>query len=131
MGKSTFISFVAEALVILMFFSLPGFPQQDVIQVDDTAFTSRMRPPVSFLHDKHNEKAKIDQCYVCHHVYEHGKKLESISSEGTKCSECHKMQAGDPMPLVAAYHNLCKGCHVQTKTGPIMCAECHAKEVRP
>jgi len=130
MGKSTLISCGAATVVMLMLLSLPGLSQQDVTQVDDTAFTTKMRPPVSFLHDQHNEKAKIDQCNVCHHVYEHGTKSESTSSEGTKCSECHKMPAGDPMPLIAAYHNLCKGCHMKTKTGPVMCAECHAKEMK-
>ena len=131
MGKSTLIICVAGTVIMLMLLALPGLSQQDVTQVDDTAFITKMRPPVSFLHDQHNEKAKIDQCHVCHHVYEHGKKIESISSEGTKCSECHKIQAGDPMPLVAAYHNLCKGCHMQTKTGPVMCAECHVKDTKP
>lgn len=131
MRKSTLISCVAGTVIILMLLALPGLPQQDVTRVADTAFTTRMRPPVSFPHDQHNEKAKIDQCQVCHHVYEHGKKIDSISSEGTKCSECHTIQAGDPMPLVAAYHNLCKGCHMQTKTGPVQCAECHAKGIEP
>jgi hypothetical protein len=24
-----------------------------------------------------------------------------------------------------AYHDLCKGCHLEYKTGPVMCGECH------
>ncbi len=110
---------------------LSGFSQEDVKTVQDRAFNPRTmeRPPVIFLHDAHNEKAKIEQCSACHHEYKDGKKLEDGSSEGTACSECHK--SGDkenPLPLIRAYHLQCKGCHAEKRKGPVMCGECHVTD---
>lgn len=129
MGRRSLIGCMAGAMGLVLFVALAGFSQQDVTRVEDSAFKNRMRPSVSFLHDQHNEKAKIEECHVCHHVYDHGKKVETSSSEGTKCSECHETKDNDTLLLVRAYHNLCKGCHMEKKAGPVMCAECH--EQRP
>ncbi len=115
------------ALCVLMAFS-PAFAQEDVITVEDSAFGSRMRPPVPFAHDAHNEAAAIDDCGVCHHVYKDKKRVEGEESVGSECSECHlSREEGYPFDLVKAYHLMCKECHLQKKAGPILCAECHPK----
>ena len=103
--------------------------QEDVKFVKDSAFASRMRPSVPFLHDQHNETAQIEDCGACHHVYQDGKRVEGESSAGTACSECHTLEKGDsPMSLVRVYHLQCKGCHSEKKAGPVLCSECHRKE---
>ena len=103
--------------------------QEDVKFVEDFAFESHMRPPVPFDHDPHNENAQIEDCGVCHHVYEKGKRVDGESSAGSLCSECHTLKEGDnPMSLVRVYHLQCKGCHMEKEAGPVLCGECHHKE---
>lgn len=102
---------------------------EDITAVEDSAFQGgKRRPGVAFRHDAHNEAAAFE--YVaCHHVYdEDGRLLENETSEDKECSECHAGK-DDPrhLDLVAAYHNLCKGCHEEEKKGPVTCAECHAE----
>ncbi len=119
------------AVLFSLFAVLSGFSQEDVKTVQDKAFNPRTmeRTSVIFLHDAHNEKAKIGECNECHHEYKDGKKLEDASSEGTACSECHKSRDGeDPLPLIRAYHLQCKGCHAEKRKGPVMCGECHVRE---
>lgn len=108
--------------------SLPALSQDDVETVRDPAFTRHRRPPAVFLHDDHNEKAGLEDCGVCHHVYENGVKVADETSEDRKCSECH-LPAGarDTMPLVGKYHNRCQSCHIAQKKGPVMCGECHRR----
>ena len=121
-------SIILTAMVsIIAVFSASS--QEEVKFVKDSAFTSRMRPPVPFIHDQHNETAQIEDCGVCHHVYQDGKQVDGETSEGTLCSECHTLQKGDnPMSLVRVYHLQCKGCHIEKKAGPVLCGECHRKE---
>jgi len=98
----------------------------------DSGFKDMQRPAAVFAHDEHNEKAALDECSVCHHVYESGKKVADESSEGQECSECHRLKADEdnPIPLMKAYHDMCKRCHQKTraegkKRGPVTCGECH------
>ena len=113
------------------FVVISGFSQEDVMKVADSAFGVRLRPSVKFLHEDHNEKAGIDDCAECHHVWENGKKLEDESSEDMECSECHMKNGKGRMDLIKAYHDNCKGCHEESKKGPIMCGECHRKAAVP
>jgi hypothetical protein len=117
-------SFLAASLV-----GFSAYCQEDISFVGDSSFTERMRPSVPFLHDDHNEMANIEDCNECHHVWEDGKKLEWDSSEDKECSECHLSQdSGDTdMDLIKAYHDMCKGCHMSQKAGPVQCSECHIK----
>ena len=102
--------------------------QDDVTRVEDSAFKERMRPAVPFPHDEHNEQAEIEDCHVCHHKFEDGKLVEDESSEDSECSECHiSKEDSYPISLVQAYHSRYKGCHLERKAGPGMCAECHPK----
>ena len=112
-------------IAVMLIAAISGFSQEDIQFLDDSAFKTKMRSPAVFPHDAHNEKAKIDACETCHHLYENGKKVEG-SSEDRKCSECHHKD-GDPMQLASAYHNRCKGCHIEKKAGPVLCGECHKK----
>ena len=128
MGKIRMMVYIVLILIGSIFVVISGLSQDDVKTVEDSAFEEKMRPPVPFLHDEHNEKAEIEECNVCHHVYEDGEKLEDDSSEEQECSECHTLNKGDnPLSLVKIYHLQCRGCHQEKKAGPIMCSECHPR----
>ncbi len=115
-------------VLIFIVSAFSGFSQEDVKVVADSAFEKEMRPPVIFLHDSHNEKTGIDECNICHHVYEDGQIIDD-SSDDMECSECH-MENNDnnPMMLIKVYHKRCKGCHMEQKSGPVQCGECHVKK---
>lgn len=99
--------------------------QEEVVTVSDSSFTTHSRPPVTFLHDQHNEDAEIENCNLCHHIYENGQLVEDESSEDMECSECHNKGGDDKLARI--YHITCKGCHIKEKTGPLICVECHKK----
>lgn len=106
----------------------PAWSQDDMTVVDNSDFIDPQRPPSVFEHDLHNENAGIDDCAVCHHVYEDGELVVDESSEGQRCSECHDLSGSDDQPgLMQAFHTNCKGCHEETGRGPIMCGECHVR----
>ncbi len=120
---------ICMAIIGLMIgcFVISGYSQEDITVVEDSAFEKLMRPQVTFLHDEHNEKAGIEECNICHHSYQNGKKTDE-SSEGMECSECHTLKnSGNPIPLAKYYHLQCKGCHQDKKAGPVACGECHKK----
>jgi hypothetical protein len=108
--------------------SVSAFAQEDTyLKVD--AFGSLERPVSMFDHDAHNEKAMIEDCAECHHVYEDGKLVEGESSEDRGCADCHTLKAQGNQPgLRMAYHRQCKSCHVEKKKGPVACGECHVKK---
>jgi hypothetical protein len=133
MNKRTLILYMGMAVVISMLTFTLTYSQEDTIQ--DSGFKDRQRPAAVFDHDEHNEKAGIEECNVCHHVYRDGKKIADESSEGQECSECHRLKAyeGNAIPLMKAYHDLCIGCHKRTKArggkrGPVTCGECHVRQ---
>jgi hypothetical protein len=104
----------------------PVFSQEDMVTVDTSPFEDPQRAASLYRHDAHNEKAGIDDCAECHHVYEDGKKVADENSAGQACSECHGAKAEGPKPsLTQAFHTNCKGCHLQRKEGPVMCGQCH------
>ena len=50
-------------------------------------FKTHRRPAVTFDHDNHNERAKIEDCIVCHHCIE----CHTAQNKGpTTCGACHK-----------------------------------------
>lgn len=117
-------------LILIGLFTLVGltaYAQEDIEFVEDSGFASTMRALPAFMHDEHNEKAGIEDCIECHHVYdEAGNRLEDESSEDQECSECHGAQGDEyPMELVRRYHMNCKGCHQANKAGPVTCGTCH------
>jgi hypothetical protein len=104
----------------------PGFSQEDMVTVDTSPFERPQRAPARFTHDAHNEKAGIDTCNECHHVFRDGKKVEDESSEGERCADCHGQKAQGHAPsLTTAFHTNCKGCHLEQRKGPVMCGQCH------
>ena len=119
-------------LIVLLFggaFLMPVFSQEDMQVVEDEGFSKRQRPPAVFRHDDHNEKAAIEDCSECHHIYEDGQKLEDESSEDQSCSECHDEKGSGNMPgLRKAFHSNCKGCHLEQNKGPVMCGSCHVRD---
>jgi hypothetical protein len=107
------------------------YAQDELMLIDNSVFENPERPPAVFPHDSHNEKAGIEECNECHHIYEDGVRDEYESSEDQMCSECHEFKASDnKLPLMKAFHQNCKGCHTEKKSGPVMCGECHKNENR-
>ena len=120
--------FIFTIVVVSAFLFVSAYSQEDMTFVDNSVFTKPERTSSIFRHDEHNEKAGIEECSKCHHVYEDGKLVEDESSEDQRCSDCHELKASGNKPaLMKAYHANCKGCHLEQKKGPIMCGECHLK----
>ncbi|MBW1803298.1 MAG: cytochrome c3 family protein [Deltaproteobacteria bacterium] len=119
----------ALALVIVsVFIFASANSQEDMEWIDNSVFKQPERVPSAFRHDDHNEKADIENCDECHHLYENGKKMADESSEDQRCSDCHELETSGPMPaLMKAFHMNCKGCHLDRKKGPVTCGECHEK----
>ena len=102
--------------------------QENMTAVDNSVFVKPERSQAVFRHESHNEKAKIDDCNTCHHVFKAGKKLEDASSEDKRCSDCHgPTNSGGTPSLRKAFHFNCRGCHEKSIKGPVMCGECHIK----
>ncbi len=109
-------------------FVAAGFATDYIETVADSGFEKKTRPKVAFFHDDHNDKAGIDDCTVCHHIYENGEKTEDMSV-GMECSECHLSATDAAVPdLIRVYHLQCGGCHMAQKAGPMTCGECHRKQ---
>lgn len=122
---SLWIGLAAVAFLALI---VTAHSQEDMVIVDNDVFDKPQRPPAVFEHEAHNEKAEIEECNLCHHIYEEGKLVEDESSEDQRCSDCHGLEAEENQPgLMKAYHLNCKGCHLKKKSGPVMCGECHVK----
>ena len=125
MKKGIFL-LIAPLLVGILL--IPAFSQEDMEVVDNDGFSKKQRPPAVFRHDEHNEKAELEDCSECHHIYENGKKLEDESSEDQSCADCHEEKSTDKKPgLRKAFHTNCKGCHLAKKQGPVMCGQCHVR----
>jgi hypothetical protein len=116
-------------ICIIIFLCAFAYSQEDMTVIDNSVFKNPQRPAATFLHDAHNEKAGIDECNLCHHVYENGEFLEYESSEDMLCSDCHALnESDDDSPsLLKAFHTNCKGCHLKENKGPVMCGECHVR----
>ena len=122
------LKLILMTLALFGILLIPAFSQEDMEVVDNEGFTKKQRPPAVFQHDEHNEKAEIDDCSECHHIYEDGKKVEDESSEDQSCADCHHEQSDGKKPgLRKAFHTNCKGCHLERKQGPVMCGQCHVR----
>jgi hypothetical protein len=126
MRKSAF--FICASVLIFLVMMVFAHSQDDMVIISTDAFKDPQRPPAVFQHDAHNESAQIEECNVCHHVYENGELVEDESSEDQRCSDCHELTASGETPaLRKAFHANCKGCHQKNKNGPIMCGQCHVR----
>jgi len=102
--------------------------QDAMTKLAPAAFGKLTRPPAVFVHDKHNEKAKIEECVACHHGGADGKQDKSASTEGTPCADCHKVKpVGKNTGLQRAYHKQCIDCHRTKGKGPLACGQCHVR----
>jgi hypothetical protein len=120
-----------SALLLILLMTAAVFSQEDMEFIDNTVFKNPDMSAARFEHDAHNENAEIEDCAICHHVYEDGRLLEGESSEDQSCSECHKTTAEGRKPgLRKAFHLNCRGCHLESKAGPILCGECHIQTWR-
>jgi hypothetical protein len=127
MNKPFGLALVIAGIIVVLI--SPCLAQEDMQVVDNSAFARVHRSPALFAHDVHNEAAGIDDCGVCHHVYENGVRSEVETSEDKACVECHSVSAaGNKIPLRRAFHLRCKGCHLAQDAGPILCGECHRVE---
>lgn len=128
MTPRPFSSWFAVSLVvaILILGAMPAWTQDSVLKTK--AFGTLTRPVAIFDHDTHNEKAGLDDCATCHHVYQNGKRVAGESSEDKACSDCHTLQAQGRQPgLRTAYHAACAGCHKTKAKGPVACGQCHRR----
>ncbi len=128
--KIMMMAFILLTLVVIGVAVGQDDEDSDPVRMDTTAFETLKRPAALFDHDTHNEQAELEDCSVCHHVWEDGKIVEGESSEDSPCSECHSIEgsADNKMALANAYHTQCRGCHIKTGKGPLLCGECHKKE---
>ena len=116
-------------LIIFLFAMFKPCLADETDYIDNSVYTSPTQSKVNFIHDSHNETAKIDDCSICHHLYEDGVLIESESSEDMPCADCHSPKMfNKEITLTTAFHKNCKGCHMKEKKGPIMCGECHKRQ---
>jgi hypothetical protein len=124
--KRTLPLLLTAALILV--FAQAGLAQDDMKTLAPKDFGKLTRPAAQFAHNQHNEKAKIDDCVVCHHGAKDGKIDKTASTEGTPCSDCHKVQAqGKGTSLMRAYHQQCINCHKAKGKGPLACGQCHKR----
>ena len=81
---------ILPMLMICLGTLTPGLCQEglDLVRMGTSAeaFDTLRRPAAVFDHDEHNEAAGIEDCAVCHHVWEDGKLVPDESSEDTPCA---------------------------------------------
>ncbi|MBZ2170730.1 acidic tetraheme cytochrome c3 TmcA [Nitratidesulfovibrio sp. SRB-5] len=130
---------LAAALLFLLLPPVAMAPaQEDMKVLAPEALAPQSRPAARFVHDTHNEKAKIDECGTCHHgTTEDGRRdATAATSEGTPCADCHAVhggggggvgKVGKGTPLERAYHRQCMGCHREQGKGPTACGGCHTR----
>ncbi len=128
-NQNQIIAYTIAFSAFLLVAVLPAISQEDIENVHDNAFKKLTRPAVAFFHDIHNDKAAIEECNVCHHMFEGKKRVEDDDSIGMECSECHYKEPENSISdLIRVYHLQCSGCHLKQKAGPVMCGECHRRE---
>ncbi|MEW5773810.1 MAG: acidic tetraheme cytochrome c3 TmcA [Thermodesulfobacteriota bacterium] len=123
------IAAAAALLAAVCLLAAMAGAQADMVKIEGAAFGAPERPAAVFKHDDHNEKAKLDDCAVCHHsADEKGRLVPREDSAGTPCADCHALEGGKTIPLMRAYHRQCQGCHDKVGKGPTGCGECHVRD---
>lgn len=116
------LALAAPALLLTV-----ALARTDTPRLEPEALKPQQRPAVTFDHDAHNEKAKLEDCARCHHDAKDGKIVPGTSTEGTPCADCHAVSADKGTRLVNAYHRQCMACHRTTGRGPTSCGGCHVR----
>ena len=93
---------LAAVCVTIMFAAgsiYAGTKVQDVIQMDNKAYSEHTKSISTFSHKKHNEEYKIG-CGECHHD-DKGKPLNDLKlgDDVQSCIECHKIPGKMPGDL--------------------------------
>ncbi len=96
------------------------------------AVSARRMPRFDYsLHHRH-VRASGEDCSVCHHVYDQGrKKLVYQKGAEDACNACHKQPGGiEQHSARDAAHITCINCHIERqgrvgRTGPWLCSGCH------
>ena len=120
-------------LVVVGILTAPhAWPQEEKVQegimdLKSQGFSRHYQPPVRFDHYLHET---ILRCRMCHHDFNVFSNRNF--GKGSKCSTCHKEKLNQdiPVPLLTAFHQLCRGCHDNylnwgRRSGPVMCGVCH------
>ncbi len=101
--------------------------EQGIMDLKSLGFKKHFQPPVRFDHYLHET---LIRCRVCHHDFNVFSNRNF--GKGSKCSTCHKEKLNKeiPVPLLMAYHQMCRGCHENylkwgRRSGPVMCGICH------
>jgi len=121
-------------LVLLVITAWGVFSGQDqaseLDRLDTSGFETPRRPGAVFSHDDHNEAAELEDCALCHHVWEGKKLVADESSEDSPCSECHGLSSSvdNGVSLSMAFHKRCKDCQLESGKGPVLCGQCHINE---
>jgi hypothetical protein len=107
----------------------------DVLTLNNKAYKSDRKGPVTFTHRKHAMEYRVS-CWDCHHEYKDGKNVWSPWGETQQCVQCHDPGKSQDkvVNLQKAYHVNCKTCHQnlaaqKKKAGPHKkCLGCHKDE---
>jgi len=121
----------ATALVLLLITLGLALSNQERLRLDTSAFDDPQRIGAVFDHDRHNEKAGLDdRCALCHHVYDEKGLVKGAESTDSYCSDCHglKPHGENGVSLEVAFHKRCKQCHFESNKGPVLCGECHVNQ---
>ena len=101
--------------------------EQGIMDLKSLGFKKHFQPPVRFDHYLHET---LIRCRACHHDFNVFSNRNF--GKGSKCSSCHKEKLNKdiPVPLLMAYHQMCRGCHENylqwgRRSGPVMCGVCH------
>ena len=139
LGISSIVIMVVFAAVALY----AGTAVQDVVTMNNKAYSAHKKGIVEFSHKKHTGEYKAT-CGECHHDA-NNKPLELKAGDSVQnCIECHKNTAAKPKGKklskkdkleyhAEAIHYNCKGCHKEfnkknkTKAAPTTCGKCHPK----
>ena len=154
--KGIVLAAVIVATIVAAGSIYAGTAVQDVIRMENKAYSEHTKAIVEFSHKKHNEDYKIG-CGECHHDAK-GKPLNDLKlgDDVQGCIECHKIPGKMPGDLKKemrankaskkelaakemeyhgeAIHENCISCHKkfnkanQTKAAPQTCTKCHPKQ---
>jgi hypothetical protein len=152
MKKSMFMGMAGILVLFLSTAMYAGTTVQDVIRMENKAYSKHTKGIVEFSHKKHMEDYKAG-CGECHHD-EKGKPLDGLKAGAPVqgCIECHKIPGEAPKGKDApkltkqqsleyhadAVHDNCRECHKKFNKekglkakdpgyAPTACTQCHPK----
>ena len=152
--KSSFIIVPATLMVVCLFFAVgiyAGTKADDVIKMENKAYSKHKKSIVTFSHKKHTTDYKLG-CGECHHDENHKPLSNLKEGDNVKnCIDCHKkpgyitgksakakgLSKSQKLEYHAnAIHDNCKGCHKKfnkekgLKSAPTTCTKCHPKKAK-